>query len=359
MLESTVWSRWLAAGRLVAWLLASVLIVGCGVDAWYFSSITSTGQGATLILVWKDSPLDGADRLWVALERIELLAGPQRVVLLDRREEHDMLTLQNGARVTVVASEVPAGTYPTLRLTFAPESAARNRIEVGGVTHLLRFARIGGERVDVDGPFTLAEGETLRWVLDLNARLSVLEAAGDWWFDPQLAWTPDDPARVLRGTVRGPSGLVVAGATVSAQRDGREAASARTRADGTFELGPLPANAYLVVATAPGPLVSAPETAQVFTVGTPPVDLVLAGGDPPGGAQGHAPAGLEAGVVWIYKNGLFLGQAGVDPVSGGFVLPALAPGLYTFVLYDASGPVDRLDDRPVLSGYVTPIDFGP
>ena len=199
----------------MARLLAVVLLVGCGgPDAWYFSSITSTGQGATLILVWKDSPLDGADRMWVALDRIELLSGPQPVVLLDRREEHDMLTLQNGARVTLDAQDVQAGTYSTLRLTFAPDSAARNQIEVGGVTHALRFARVGGDRVDVPGPFTLAKGEAPRWVLDLNARLSVLEAAGAWWFDPQVAWTPDDTARVLRGTVRGPAGLAVAGATV-------------------------------------------------------------------------------------------------------------------------------------------------
>jgi hypothetical protein len=280
------------------------------------------------------------------------------VVLLDRREEHDMLTLQNGARVTIDADEVPAGTYSTLRLTFAPESALRHRIEVGGVTHDLRFARVGGERVDVHGPYTLADGQTLRWVLDLNARLSVLGAAGEWWFDPQVAWTPDDPARVLSGVVRGPSGLVVAGATVSAQRGGREEASARTRADGTFALGPLPAGAYLVVATAPGPLASAPVTLQVPAGGAPTLNLVLAGGAPPGGAAGLAPTSLVAGVVWIYAGGVFLGQAGVDPISGAFVLPALAPGLYSFVLYDASGLVDRLDDQPVVSGNVTPLDFG-
>src|SRR5687768_12871768 len=112
------WSRC----RVLALLAAVGLLAGCGVDFWSFSSITSTGEGATLILVWQDSPLDGADRLWVALDRVELLGGPQPVVLLDRREEHDMLGLQNGARVSFDPQEVPAGTYATLRLTFAPES---------------------------------------------------------------------------------------------------------------------------------------------------------------------------------------------------------------------------------------------
>ena len=362
MSHSSAWSAWLGAGRrLAGGLLACVLmLVGCGgPDAWYFSSITSTGQGATLILWWTDSPLDGADRLWVALDRVELLGGPQPVVLLDRRQEHDMLTLQNGARVDLDAPDVPAGTYSTLRLTFAPESAGRNRIEVDGVTHVLEFARAGGECVDIPGPFTLTDGQALRWVLDLNARLSVLEAAGDWWFDPQVAWTPDDPTRVLRGVVRGPSGLVVAGATVSAQRDGHEAASARTRPDGTFEIGPLPAGTYLVVATAPGPLASVPTSVPVPTGAAPDLDLVLGGGAPPGGASGIAPASLEAGVVRIYANGVFLGQAGVDPLTGAFALPALAPGLYTFVLYDASGPIDHLENQSVVSGYVTPLDFGP
>jgi hypothetical protein len=354
------WRSWLGAGRLLASLLTGLLLVGCGADAWYFSSVHSGGVGqggATLILVWKDSPLDGADRLWVALDRIELFGGPEPVVLLNRREEHDMLTLQNGARVTINAPEVPAGTYATLRLTFAPEYEVRNRIQVGGIMHALEFARVGGERVDVHGTFTLAEGQTLTWVLDLNARLSVLEAAGDWWFDPQVTWTPDDPARVLRGTVRGPTGLVVAGATVSAQRSGREAGSARTRGDGTFELGPLPAGSYLVVATAPGGLVSEDVNAPV--PGAPLLNLALEGSEPTGGAEGVAPASLEAGAVWIYADGVFLGQAGVDPIGGTFVLPPLQPGLYTFVLYDASGPVDQLTNQAVVSGQVTPLDFGP
>jgi hypothetical protein len=213
--------------------------------------------------------------------------------------------------------------------------------------------------VEVPGPFSLPEGETLRWVLDLNARLSVLEAAGDWWFDPQVGWTPDDPLRVLHGTVRGPTGFAVAGATVSAQTGGRELGSARTRANGTFEIGPLPAGAYVVVATAPGPLLSTPVNTQVPPGNAPPLDLVLAAGDPPGGAQGLAPTSLEAGVVRIYKNGVFLDQAGVDPISGAFELPDLAPGTYTFVLYDASGPIDQLSNQPVVSGQVTILDFGP
>ena len=270
-----------------------------------------------------------------------------------------MLALQNGARVTLGTEEVPAGTYSTLRLTFAPQSAARHRIEIGGVTHVLDFARVGGERVNVPGPFTLTEGQTFRWVLDLNARLSVLEAAGDWWFDPHVAWTPDDPARVLRGTVRGPSGLAFGGATVSAQFGGVEAASARTRADGTFALGPLPGGAYTVVATAPGPLSSTPRSALVPGGGAPSLDLVLAQGDPPGGAQGQALPGLLAGVVRIYAGGVFLGQAGVDPSSGAFVLPPLAPGLYTFELHDAAGRVGSLVDQAVLSGLTTLLDFGP
>jgi hypothetical protein len=49
----------------------------------------------------------------------------------------------------------------------------------------------------------------------------------------------------------------------------------------------------------------------------------------------------------------------VDPLTGAFDLPPLAPGLYTFVLHDASGPVDSLTDLPVQSGVTTPLAFGP
>ena len=63
--------------------------------------------------------------------------------------------------------------------------------------------------------------------------------------------------------------------------------------------------------------------------------------------------------MWIYADDVFLGQAAVDPVSGTFVLPPLQPGLYTFVLHDASGPVDQLTNQPVVSGGVTALEFGP
>jgi hypothetical protein len=336
----------------------AVLPVGCGADAWYFSSVTSTGQGATLVLVWKDSPLDDVDRLWVALDRVELLGGAEDVVLLSRREEHDMLSLQNGARVVLDAADVPEGTYSALRLTFAPDAAARNRVDVDGDTHALRFARPGGETLDLSGPFTFVEGQSARWVLDLNARLSVFEAAGEWWFDPVVVRAPDDPLAEIAGIVRGLSGVGVPGATVSAQSGGLEISSCRTRADGTWELGPLLPGTYTVVATAPGPLASAPTVIQVPSGGSP-IDLVLGGGGVPGSAEGLAPAGLVAGVVRIYASDLFLGQVGVDPITGGFELPPLSPGLYTFVLLDASGAVDTLADLSVVSGGVTPVVFGP
>src|SRR5947207_16000015 len=82
--------------RSAALLAVAGLIAGCGgPDLWAFSSMPSTGQGLTVLLVWKDSPLDDATRLWIALDRVELLGGRQPVALPDRRQEHDMLALQN------------------------------------------------------------------------------------------------------------------------------------------------------------------------------------------------------------------------------------------------------------------------
>jgi hypothetical protein len=344
--------------RCAATIVAGALLCGCGPDFWAFSSVTSTGQGATLVVVWKDSPVDDVDRLWVALDRVELLGGEGPVVLLAEREEHDMLSLQNGARVAFDPEEVPEGTYSALRLTFAPPSAGRHRVEVGGETHPLRFAQPGGDRLELAGPFSFADGESLRWVLDLNARLSVYEAAGEWWFDPHVFRTTDDPAREVVGVVRGPSGLAVPGATVSAQANGLEVSSCRTRADGTWELGPLPAGSYAFVATAPGPLASASVVRQVPGVALP-VELVLGGGGAPGSAAGSAPPGLVAGVVRVFAGGLFLGQVGVDPLTGDFDLPSLSPGLYTFELHDALGAVDVLSNLSVVSGGVTPVVFGP
>ena len=89
-----------------------------------------------------------------------------------------------------------------------------------------------------------------------------------------LAPPPGDASSVLRGTVVDPSGAPVPGAGVSAAPDtGSESLSAKTGADGTFELR-LPPGGYTVRVSAPG----FSPTSQAFAAtgpGTASLDFVL------------------------------------------------------------------------------------
>jgi hypothetical protein len=332
---------------------------GCGVDAWYFQSITSgAGGGSTLVLVWlSDSPVDGASHLWITLERVEWVGATQTTLLLTGPQQVDLLALQAGVRADIGRGEVPVEDARLLRLTLTPDGAGRHRIRVGGVDHELWLESPSRQVLELPITTTLVKDATLEVQVDVNARLSAVESGGTWFLRPSGQAFDLARAGFVAGRATDPGLVPLAGAVVSAQQGGQEIASTRTNVSGQFKLGPLTPGAYHLVASLAG---HEPTGAGPLYVGAgatlPGVDLVL-GGTGSGALGGSVGSPALGQVVRLYGPLGFLAQAGVDPVSGAYALPQVAPGTYTLELWGSAGLLATRSGLVVTPGGTLAVDF--
>jgi len=315
-----------------------VLAAACSEpDFWSFESRTGgPNPGFTATAIWiDDSPVDGAEHVFVVFERVEL-SGPQGVhVLAEGRKEVDLLALRNGRSELLADTEAPAGTWSRLVLRLAPDGA---RIVVGGRSHPLELARAQSAEISIPGLFELADGGRREWHVDFNARLSVVDAGGRWLLEP-VASLLAESGGFVSGTVLDGAGAPRSDATVSVQQGGREIVSTRTDPDGSFRLGPLEPSTYALVATAPG---HAPAVSRNVTVaagseaGRDPVLAPAAAGT----LEGVGPTGAPGVVARLLKDGAFVAQAGVDPATGAYAFRDVAPGAYEVQLWSAGALLD-------------------
>jgi hypothetical protein len=345
-----------------ATILAAAMALGaaaCGADFWAFESIqTGPNPHTTLVIVWlADSPVDSAENLWVTLDGVDAVTDDGTHDLSDRREQHDLLALVNGSRVECARARIPSGRLRSLVLRFAPGGTGLHRIRVGGVTRDLAFAFPSDAELEVPLAADLPADGTVELHVDLNARASVLDAGGSWYFTPRAFGVEASRASWFTGTVLDDLGAPVAGATVSAQAAGEEVASTRAASDGRFVVGPLPPGTYAVVATAAGHHADALGPLPIGAGATHPgVALVLdAAGDGSVGGTVAAPGpGLS---VWVFGAHGFLGRAGVDPVTGHIGALPLAPGVYRLELRDAFGLRASRDGVVVTTALHTDVAF--
>ena len=335
------------------------LLAGCGADFVYFATDHLSGAGTTtLIVAWRDAPADGAESVRVTLERVEVLGPEGTEVLYEGRQVHDLLTLVNGVTAVVANGEIPAGRWDGLRFVLSSdEVGGAHTVTVGGVVHVLSFARPGAWIVDVQHPMDLAEDEVTEVQVDFNVRLSVYEAAETWYLDPQLSAIDPTGAGGVSGTVRSTTGFVVAGATVSAQQGAWEILSTRAASDGTYRLHPLQPGVYTIVATAPGLAPGVADDVSVMLgVESGGRDLTLT----PvveGGLEGVAPSGRPGLRIRVIGSEGLIALVGVDPVTGAFALPALAPGTYEVQLWDGDALVGTQGGVQVTAGEVAFVDL--
>jgi len=342
-------------------LLAAVLaLAGCGPDAWYFASITSGPYPhSTFVAVWvSDSPVDEAESLWVTLERVEVVGEHGVTVLSTARQRHDLLALTNGRNAEVGSADVPSGRLTALRLVFATDPGA-NSIRIGGVDRSLAFASLADATWTIPIEAALPEEGNAAFLVDVNARLAVFESGGLWTFAPRGGAVEGAEAAWLIGVVRDEASAPIPLATVSAQVAGEEVASSRTDADGRFRIGPLDAGPYHLVATAPGRGVAS--VGPVNAIASPTgvgATLVLAASTP-GAVEGVVPDPLPGLVVRAYGPLGFLAQAGVDPVTGAFTLPALPAGTIRIEVWRGETRLGPSGDTVVLPGGIVQILLAP
>jgi len=323
------------------WIVALVFLVpACGIDEpdfWAFSSGTATVTGSsgtvtrggfTGVAIWtSDSPVDELDAVHVTFDRVEFTRGGERVVLLDRPSRMNLLELQNGVRRLLAEGEAAPGTYASLRIRVAPEGAVERR----GAVEPLRLAPGAPDTFVFDGPFRFRPDEVMELQLDFNVRLSVWEAGGAWWLAPH--GTLHDPR--LAGAVEGTA--LPAGTRVSAQVDGREAASTTSRADGSFRLFPLRDGRYDVVASRAGYEADVVRGVRVDRAATTHGVHFLLGARTAGGSLRGTYAG-GGQTVRLLRDGVMIGVAGIDPATGAFTFPSVPPDELSLEFWSAGAP---------------------
>jgi len=342
-----------------------LFLTACGLgepDYWAFStgSATVVGRNGTVVTggfsgvaIWtSDSPLDEVDAVHVSFDRVELVRGGTRQVLLDRRRRMDLLALQNGARAMLAEGEVAPGTYAELRIRLATGGGLPHFIERDGVIEPLVLAPGAPAEFVFAGPFRMRPDETLELQLDFNVRLSVYEADGVWYLAPH--GTLHDPN--LAGAIEGTA--LPAGTRVSAQVRGREIASTTSGLDGHYRLFPLRSEFYDVVASRGGYTPDVERGVRADRNATDGPHFLLAPDDAPGSLRGvYVAAGGRGLVVRLLWGDALIGIAGVDPLTGRFEFPAVPADELFVEVWDHAGPLGGRRSVLVDADFETLLEF--
>jgi hypothetical protein len=181
------------------------------------------------------------------------------VTLFDGSRTFNLLDLRNGRTDLLADAEAPAGTYTQMRLIVTEGSIALT----DGRTFHLKVPSGAQSGIKLHFVFVLNEGEVQSLLLDVDLSRAFKPIPGSgvarpedirqFHFQPSLAMRLINVVQAgsVTGTVSSAAGPL-AGATVTALRDGTEVTSTTTEADGSYTLGGLPTGTYTIVFAADG-----------------------------------------------------------------------------------------------------------
>ena len=333
----------------------------------------TTAAQTNLVVYLSDSPVDEADAVYVTIERVEVLhdeEGARFEVLADDPQQFDLLTLQNDVNAVLGEGGFPPGDYAGIRLILADNGFnVGPQVNVPDATVLPNYIVTDGDAsplftpsgtqtgIKLLDPFVLSEGTITELRIDFNARTSIVKLGKQDRFilKPRLTLIPVIVSGSLSGTVTSadPAAAPLGTATVSAQQDGDEVLSTRTRMDGTFTLNPLREGTYTLVVTATGFGTAVQENVDVIAeqdVGGN--DFVLTASDT-GSLAGLTTPGNEELTIRVEQNGHLITLDGVDPDDGTFSFEDLPVGTYDLALLDDGVEAARLTGIEVLADTVT------
>lgn len=207
----------------------------------------SGGSNGTLRVSMTDAPACGFDNVYVTVDRVRVhqsanapdsdsgwheldLATPQRI---------DLLELTNGILEELGQIPLPAGNYQQIRLHLVDNG--NSVVPSGGSERTLATPSATQSGYKVNGNFTVAAGTLVDLVIDFDACHSIVRRGnGSYSLKPVVSAVPVVVSGSISGYVSAaPSGPVLAGATVLAQRDGVTVKATVADANGLFVLSPL------------------------------------------------------------------------------------------------------------------------
>jgi len=171
--------------------LAAVLaaaLAGCGDSS--TTVVSNPGEG-TVIVVVTDAPTDEFVQVWLTVTKVELLGEQGHFTLFEGREELDLLSMRDDARLLTLGHEVPAGDWSKIRLfvddveliRLVAQDDAGTPVDCppdvipdpGLVCESIAPKIVANGKIDLNprGPITVRDGELLFVQLDLDAEKSI------------------------------------------------------------------------------------------------------------------------------------------------------------------------------------------
>jgi hypothetical protein len=238
----------------LATALAAAL-AGCGSSSTTVATNTDTG---TVVVVVTDAPSDDFLQIWLTVTKVELIGAKGRFTLFEGREDLDLLSMRDDARLLSLGHEVPAGDWSKIRLHIEGVELIRRvasrdagtqvecppdvSADPGFVCESIAPTIVAHGKIDLNPrePITVRGGELVFVQLDLDAKKSIRSVQnrnGNFVFRPvvfvdRFAVRPDRLVRIA-GTVDSidlaAQTLTVCGTHVVFRADARPDGDAKSR----------------------------------------------------------------------------------------------------------------------------------
>jgi hypothetical protein len=339
--------------RTLALILMTALLVGCGGGSDLAGDAAGTGQ---LRLLLSDSPVDGADHVYLKVARVEVRrvtdSGSEWVVLWRGDREFDLLALQNERTAVLADNLLPVGTYDEIRLVLAegggspiggPGFRSPCEIVIDDVAYPIKVPSGEQSGLKLKGDIEITRDTLTLILIDFNVRTSIVQRGHRMEF--LLKPTLEMFSVQISGSISGEAtddadDSAIAGVTISAQQGGDEMLSTRTRTDGTYKLVPLREGLYDLVASKSGYAPQVIEDVRVVRErDTAGQDFALEASDA-GKITGEATTGDEY-IVVLRWNGYFMAQTTADD-DGAFSFPDVPVGTWSLELTEHGVVVDSI-----------------
>jgi hypothetical protein len=238
---------------------AALVLAACGGGG---SSGTTASQG-TLSIGLTDAPACGFDHVNVTIRKVRINQSATAAdadsgwtdITLDPAMRVDLLTLTNGAFVTLGQAPLAAGHYSQIELVLAANDAttplANSVVPSGGAETALTTPSAQQSGLKLNADITIAADQMADFLLDFKACKSVVHAgnSGKYLLKPVISVTPS--------FISGVSGyldpsLANGSTLVSVQQAGAIVKSTAPDATGKFTLEPVAPGTYDLVVAAPG-----------------------------------------------------------------------------------------------------------
>jgi hypothetical protein len=232
--------------RLLLWvgLTGLLFLASCGGSGGGAASDTATG---TLSVSLTDSPACGYDHVYVTVDHVEISSDGTSWTTLPVSASIgriDLLSLTNGAMLTLGQAPLAAGTYQQVRLVLSANGSTSpwaNSLVLTGTTTETALTTPSGQQsgYKILGPITVKPGTLAALVLDFNACKSIVVAgaSGRYLLKPVVTAI----AAVVSGSI---SGTTMPGSQIYAEQQSSAgpvvvAGTVADATNGSFTLSPI------------------------------------------------------------------------------------------------------------------------